>query len=560
MPRLLTFPLDQLQTNAQLRKPAWEVKIYDLRSTTDTINDVAIFNATGTGSFETLAGPIDFTPDIVNIQVEESRGDFVNGGVVPTRVTMNLVDETGLWDPLSILGLSPTSQAYEDAIGRYFRKGNAVVIRMGDAQVDSTDWPFIFTGALAGQAGRSRNRSDGAKSTITLRALSREAKFVKNERTSSTFSQSNTFLQAALQIAQEEFGLDLLEIDLSGWGSTNFGHQSVQIVEKTPIGMLADLMFQDGFLPRFDGRGVLTQTTSTISSAVDRTYDDLEIIRALDRPASDLEQPDCVTVLGLSDTMRKIVQPTQKLATFGITTGFFDNEFEEDVFWSEDQSLVAENPQARVLKSVNGGLSFLGGDEEFEFIASPGPGGGTIGVSISGDTGFAPWLVTFLLVSYVVLAAIPDEVLYLFTIPVGRVIQALALAAALFVMTKIGRGSYEFHGDPMEFVYDEIRGRACVDGASVFERNNVTIENHLINNQSDADAAAMNALFLLQAEENPRTVQMLHDLRVEPDDIFEIPGGRTFLIDSIKYTLVRDSSRALRTTMGCYEVTPGVLA
>lgn len=563
MARNLSFNLDHIMVASESREPAWELLIYDVRSTSDTINDVVVFNAFGTGSLAPLTGPRNFNDDVAAIRLNEVRGDYVNGGVAAATVIIDLVDEHGLFDPLLLLGLNPASQEYEDAVGRFLRAGNVVVIKMGDQRVDYAEWLTVFTGEIVGQAGRRRSRSDGAQSDISIQALGREARFLQYTRTSDDYGGSTTHRQAAEDIAQNKMGLDAAEINFSGWGTQNFQHQSVQFVDEPPLVMISQLMFSDGLLPKFDGRGILTQVTSLISGAPDRIYDNFDIIRKIDRPWSNVEQPNCVIVLGLDKNLTKILQPQQRLRMVDITTGFFTTDEDFEVFWADDKTLVAENVEERILKSVNGGLSFLGGEEVFNYLPAPGPGGGTIGCQIQISTGFAPWLVVFFLATYVVLAFIPDNVLVIsgagVTIPIGRVIQAGALAAALFIMTKIGRGQYEFIGEPMEYVYKEIRARACVEGASEFEQNVVTIENHLINTAADAQNAAKNTLFLLQAEENPRDVEMLHDLRVEPDDIFEIPGDRRFLVDTVSYTLTR-SDRVIHASLNCFEVTPGVIA
>lgn len=562
MPRNLSFNLDHIMTDATERRPDWVVTIYDVKTTTDTINDVVQFNAFGTGFLDPLTGPRDFTADCVSIQVRERRGDYVNGGVQSSEVRLNLVDETGLFDPLLIVGMDPTSQEYDDSVGRFLRAGNVVVVRLGDNRVDFGEWPYIFTGEITGQPGRRRSRSDKPHSTMTVRALGRESRFLQYTRTSNPFGTAETFKNAATSIAQSEMGLDADEINFGTWGNQNFQHESVQFVEEPPLVMIAQLMFVDGLLPKFDGRGILTHVTSLITGSPDRVYDNLDVIRHLDRPLADIEQPNCVTIVGLDKNLTKISQPQQRIRTLELTTGFFASDEEVTVYWSDDQSLIVEEVEPRVLKSV--AIGIFGGGEEFTDIDAPGPGGGTVGVIVTISTGFAPWVATFLLLGYVILSVIPDEVTTVyglgFTIPIGRVFQAIALAAAVYIMTQIGRGSYEFIGTPIEYVYKEIRQTACDDGKTIFDGNTIEIQNHLINTDADAISVAKNTLFLLQAQENIRSTQMLHDLRVEPDDIFEIPGNQTYLIDEIGYVLVRNTKQAIRATIKCFETTPGVLA
>lgn len=563
MARFLSQGLDSIMTTAERRSPAWQLQIYDVRSTINTINDIVLFQNgfTPINSIVALTGPRDFTGDTISIQVNEKRGDYVNGGIAASGLTINLVDEFGLFDPTLIVGLTNPSAEYEATVGRYLRKRNVVVLREGDSRIDSSLWPITFTGELIGQAGRARSRSDGPQSAMTLKAVSREAGFLKFTRTSRRFASGTTRLAAARTIAEEELGLDLSEYDttLTGWGADAIT-QPFQFVEEPPMQMLAKLMFPDGVLPRFTGGGLLSQITSTITASADRTYGDLDVLRKIDRPFSEAEQPDCVTVIGLEDTMSQVVQPQQRVATSDITTGFFARDEEFEIFWSDDKSQIVLNPEARILRSVNGGISILGGGESFEFITAPGPGGGSIGVRVTINTGFAPWLVVFFLTTYIVLAAFPDLVAVVETIPVGRIAQATALSAALLIMTKIGRGQYEFIGEPMEYVFKEIRCKACVEGVGEFAENQIEIENHLVNTKTIARNAAKNALLLLQAQENPRDIEMMHDLRLEPDDIFEIPGNRRYLIDEITRTLSRNAESAARASVKAFEVTSGVIA
>ena len=567
MARVLSAAMNQIALHAVDRRPAWQIFIYDVRSTTDTINDVVRLNLAGSGSLELLTGPQEFTEFTTTIVVNEQRGDFVNGGVAASSIDVTVVDPAGTMDPVSLLGFAPTDPEWALLMGRYFRKGNVVVVKLGDSRVDSAEWPTIFTGEIAGQAGRKRGRSDGPESYMQFKALSRDARFTQFTRTSSTFTLGTSLLSMAQTIAEEEMGLDAEEYDLFGWGAHILAHQTVQLVEETPMSMLAKIMFQDGFMPKFNGYGVLTQVTSTITGLPERIYEDLNLFRSIERPYSEVEQPSVVTVVGLGAVMEKVVQPMQVVATADVTTGFFANNEEIKVYWSEDHTIMTQKSQANVLKGVNQGISILGGGETFTFIPAPGVATGDIGCVITIDTGYAPYLVVYLLVEYVVLAAVPDLVTTVgfgvgegITVNVGGIAQAIFLSAALYIMTKIGRGQYEFKGEPIEWVFPEIRARAAIEGTTEFEANSVEIENHLIDNQTDADNAARDVLFLLQAQENERDIQMIHDLMLEPDDIFEIPSGQRFLVDSISYTLVRDPASALRATLKCYEVTPGVLA
>lgn len=553
MARSLPYALDVRQ-RAAIRKPAYQVLLYDVRSTADTISTI-VRGLT----LDALTGPLDVTANVLAVDVEEVAGDFVSSGIPRSKVTLTIIDqtpggETSIWDPQFSAG-DPTLPA------RFLRRGNVLRLIEGDADVDSDDWPITFTGILQGQAGLDRGRAidPQGRSTVTMSAVDRAAEFVNQNRTSEKYARGASYLTMGTEIATNVMGLDFDEIDLSGWGTQTTGHE-IQFVEQSPLVSLAQTMFVDAFLPRFDGEGKLTQTWGDISKSPERIYSTLETIRHIGRPYADLDPVNSVEVIGLAADKTKIVQQHQPLAEISVTTGYFTSDEEISVYWSDDRTALAENIKIDIQRSVNGGLSVLGGGEEWEIIKAENQTTISIGARMTLSTGFAPYIIVFLTVVYVVLAAIPDIIVGFIsgtTISVGRLIQAAALAIILILMTKIGRGQYEFYGDPVEWVYKEIRAIAELEGLSSEELNRVTIENHLVQYQTWGDDIARITLFRQQARGNPRNVTALHDLRLEPDDIFEIPDGRRFLIEKISRRLVREPT-AVPANYSTFEVTPGV--
>lgn len=554
MARPLVFALDAKMTQPR-RRPGFRVELYDVRSTTDTIREIVRGLP-----LQTLAGPLDVSAFVASVEVEEAAGDFVTSGIPSSRVTLTIVDPTpggsdGVFDPFGTYG----SDAAQPA--RFLRRGNVLRLYEGDEDIPPTQWPLTFTGVLIGQAGIDRNRSTG-RSELTMVAVGREAEFVNQLRTSDEFSAGAAYLTIATEIATNVMGLDIEETDLSGWGSQTAG-VSQQFVEQSPLVSLAQLMLPDGFLPRFDGEGKLTQTQGETTKVPSRFYDTLDTIRTLIRPFSDLDAVNSVEVIGLDPIKTKVSQQLQPLAQVSITTGYFTPDEEVNVYWSNDRTLLAESVQLKIQRSVNGGLSSLGGGESFALILAENqpPAGLSIGARLSVGTGFSPYIIVFLTALYVALAAIPDSVTVALvagvTIPVGRIIQAGALAAVLILMTKIGRGQYEFRGVPVEYVFLEIRAIAEIAGLSSEELNRVTVRNHLLQTQTDCDNTARVILFRQQARGLPRSMVALHDLRLEPDDVFELPDERRFIIETIRRRLVRGAAEVL-ADYSLFEVTAGV--
>ncbi len=551
MARPLTFDLDQIMKGqTETRSPGYQFLIYDLRSTTDTIRDIVLGN-----TLDTLTGPLDITDFTTEVKITEQAGTYA-AGVASTQVTATLVDPDGDFDPL-LTRTDPTVR------GRFFRSGNVLRIIEGDNQVPEADWQITFTGALLGQTGYDRNRTTRT-STLTLKAVSREATYIHYSRTTEEFLINTTYLSAALSVAQNEMGLDVDEIDFPTFGAQLIPHKVVQLVEENPMTMLARIMFLDSLIPRFTGEGKLSAVPDRATGAPTRTYLTRNHIESILRPFSDVQPANKVCVVGLDATLSKVTMPNQALATLDITTGYFTHSERVKVFFRDDHTLFADNVRLKVFQSVASGIVPLGGGETFDLILSGDPDQiGTVGIVVKIETGFAPYLVVTFLLGYIVLASIPDAWAGFgagFTIPIGRVIGALSLAAALLIMMTIGRGSYAITGDPFEYVFREIRRCAKIAGIGEFEENELILENHLVTTDAQADAAAFQQLFRQQATKSPRQFTMIHDVGLEPNDIFEFQDSATpdrYLAASITRTLT-PRTRQIPATVVCFDITDDI--
>ncbi len=531
MGRILTGQLDAIQLSFE-RRPAWRIEIFDtVSSVADTINQIVRGD-----DLEAITGPLDWTGDTVEFGHTSVASDYATTGVAVPSLTLGIVDPgDSRLDPVRF----PTG------LGRYLRRGNTVRLYQGDSRVDPLDWPATFTGRLVGQAGVDINRTTGdeGQALITMKALGREADFINIPMTSDDYGPGLSLNAIALDIAQADMGLDLSEIDFSSWGSSLNGHLSLQFYELPPIVAIANLMMVDGNMPRFNGLGILTQSDGLITQNPARIYTSGRIIRNIVRPFSEDDPYNCVKITGLANVQSKITQALQDLISdLHVTVGFFTQDAAIDIPWSEDMTQLAENIEFIVIQSANAGLNILGGGEEFTTIAAP-IGTGSVGGTVIISTGYAGALLVFLGITYVHLAAIPDAVLAFgggVTVAIGRIIQAFALALMLLLMTKIGKGQYVFRGQPFEFVYKELNGIAELDDPPLTTqtRNKLTIMNQVIQTQSDVDSVARNMLDRQQALGSMRTVLMIPDLVLEPDDVFRLPGiagDEDYQVQSITY-------------------------
>ncbi len=554
MPRTLDTELDALQL-AERRRPGYIVEVFDIRSTSSdptptTINDVVKFNLAPFFVLPDIVGPRDFTEEAVRVDVEERAGDFIDPGIAASSIGLVIVDSWDQFDPVT----NPPS-VDPDADGRWLRQGNVVRLREGDVGIDEDLWPITFTGVLRGQPGASKNRTKNQK-LLTVKAVGREVGFLKREHTSINFVQSTLYSTMVEALAVGGMGLSLDELNFPAiFGTTLTKHLSTQLALQPAIVSIAQVLFVDGQMPRFEGDGRLGFTDGVITKAPVRTYDEDKELVSLERPLLDLDGTNKVTVIGLEADMTEVAQEKQVLATASLTTGFFAQDETIMVWWSSDRTQQARDTEIRVLSSVKG-IAGVGSESYSEDVQSDGF---SLGGRIEIESGFHPLIIVLIFTVYVAAAYFPNTS-FAGGGPVfrtGAIIQSAILAAFLFVISTMGRGNYEVVGVPIEFVFLEIRCTAQVAGLLPEDTVEIEIENHLINDDAECEAAALRVLRREVARQNQRTFDAIHDLRLVPDDVFETANGRRYMIEKISRVLSRSRDGG-RARYDCFEVTPGV--
>ncbi len=557
MARQLVGTLDALML-AQRRMPKWRIDIYDLRSTSQlptpsTINDVVLFNLGLLPSLPAIVGPREFTDDCLTIQVTEIAGDYVNQGIAATSVTFQIADPIQQFDPVA-------NAAPED--GRWMRQGNVVVVREGDEQEPEANWPITFTGRIQGQPGQDRGRTT-QESRLSAKASSREVDFIRREGTTRNFDQATTFTDMATEIAETDMGLDLDEINLPAFGVRFTQFLSTQFVLESPLTSIAKIMFPDGFMPRFEGDGRLGATNGIITKGAERTYAEFELQITVSRPILEFNGTNDVEVIGLDPNLFKVEQERQELASAGITTGFFSKDSEIPVRWSEDKTQQARQVKLEILQSVGASPITFGSEDFTNFLQ--GDGGSVEGlIEVDGSIGAGILILGLLSVAWLGSLFIPDIAPQapagaLPVTPFGRSATVVAGKLIMLILGQTGRGEYRVFGIPYEYIFKEIRAVARIKGIRSEDRQSISVENHLINSQADADERAELILRRQRAKQNLRTITMLHDLRLEPDDVFALGLGldqRRYMIQSINRTLVRGEPTI--AALNCFEVTAGV--
>ena len=555
MARGLTSTLDQIMTVGELRRPSFTVEIFDIRSTSQAptptrINDVVLFNLGSIAILPAIVGPRDFSDDVLSVGVTEVAGDYASQGIAATSITVQVSDPGAFLDPVE-------SPAPDD--GRWLRQGNVIVIREGDLSAPVGSWPITFTGAIQGQPGQDFNRTTG-NAVLSAKASSREVDFLRRLNTSRNFNQGETFQDIAEEIAEVDMGLDLDEVNLGTFSTRFTQFKSTQFVEESALTTIAKIMFVDGFMPRFGGDGRLTQTSGQISKGPARVYAGSELPITVLRPILEFNGTNEVEILGLDPNLTKVKQERQELASAGITTGFFSHEAQIPVRWSEDKTQQAENVLFEVLSSI-GDSPFAFGSEDFVETLQTDGGSVEGEISVDGAIFGGIALVGLVVVAWLISLAILDIAPTTGgpVIPTGRTVTVLAGQAIMFILGQEGRGEYRMLGEPYEYVFKEIRSVARISGIRSEDRQSISIENHLINSEADCDDVAERTLRRERSKQNLRSIRMVYDVKLEPDDVFAIGSGldeRRYMIQSISRVLSRSGDGT--ATLNCFEVTAGV--
>ncbi len=146
MARPLSFAMDQINKGeTEERRPVYQILIYDLRTSGQTIRDIVVGNP-----LDALTGPLDITEFVETCKIDEKAGTYAGAGVTATSITLAINDSDGIFDPL-LVRTDPTID------GRFFRSGNVVRIIEGDLQTPIGDRVITFTGPVLGQVGYDRN-------------------------------------------------------------------------------------------------------------------------------------------------------------------------------------------------------------------------------------------------------------------------------------------------------------------------------------------------------------------------------------------------------------------
>lgn len=519
---------------SERRYPGWRVLLHNPRCTTPS--QVATDTYT--------VPPLDITAYVQDVTYEENVG-FENGenpSTTQITVTLRRHPETGLNIRRGLID-----------------DGVIVQVLAGDIRVEPEDWPCIFTGTFRGfpadDPGTPADKSEGLKAV----AHGREEAFLnlKIEATPS-FPAGTDLGEIATFVATDETNGMGLVMDEILFGNLGFvtKHVVSQIVDLNCLTALWNLGFPVGKKPKFDSKGRLRFVDVNLDKPAVRIYADRALFQKIVAAPNELEVNNSVVVTGLDSVMTKAKGMSQLLDTFDIVTGFFDYEFKENKWFSQDHSQRAENTFLLTKHAITWSSADYHQVDEFHGR-----------VDVDCHTLFAARLIIFTtyLATQIAVAALdllmqtdpsigdtiivdpglgPDAVITVAALrSILYVLSVVALAGLLWSMQFIGRGTYELHGEPYEFVYQELMVRAKMIGLRPEQIRELTYRNDFIDSIDALEVIALEQLRREMLKNQTFEIEMMDDPLLEVDDIIEIAGDR-YYITGVSRTLQRDKDSA----------------
>jgi len=520
-----------LISQSNRRWPLYRVLLHNPRCTTP--NQVATDTYT--------VPPMDITAFIESISYTENIGfeNLDNPSTTKISLVLRRHPQTGA---------SIRSGLIEDGV--------IVQLFTGDLTVAIDDWICVFTGAFRGRPGDDPGTPADQTEGLTAVAHGREERFLNLIITTESFPADTDLGVMAFNVAQEHMGLSMDECMFGALGFES-KHLTNQLVEINALDALYQLGFPLNKKPKFDAKGRLRYVDSDLDKPAVRIYNDRALFKSIKASPNEIEVNNSVVLRGLDHNLTKAKSEAQRIDTFEAITGFFDDEYKEDKYYSQDHSQRCEDTYLVTKHKISWSRAQWSEADEFHGV-----------VSIDCHTLFLARVIIFavylalqIVVAVIDLAiqvggtAVADEPVITpsgpSTLAIWRsvlyVTSIVALAGLLWSMQFIGRGTYEIWGSPFEYVYQELMVRAKMIGMRLDEIREIEFRNDFVSDIETLEVLALEHLHREMLKNQTYDIVMMDDPLLETDDIIEIMGLR-FYITGITRSIKAQSEPIIKLT------------
>lgn len=492
---------------------------------------VLSFSPTADTWAEIIAGtygqtPTDLTPYVQ--RVEHSLD----------RISVQMADSSDLL-------FHPDAGALRASIAQ----GRIIRVMEGFEGLAESEWVVTFSGTVEGSYSWVYQRGEAITVAFAAYGRGNNQAWKRRSVSSRAFTVGSDWGTMFMDIVKRVMLLEDSEVVVpEPWGVL-FDKNTNQVVNMPPWDAMEQLMFGIQALPFFNGKGELDLISKTQNRVTLALTDD-NYLRKYESRGSASETVNKVILTYLSNTLSRVDGPDQLLGSATITTGFFKGSFEVDVYYSDERKTRSDNPRFIVVQSANAGLlSFC--DESMtkidEFHSR-------IDIEISV---WAPTLAGAMLAAYLFLGFFPWDigeglVVVVISEPFGRIAQAISLIVLLLIMMALGTGQYEVWGTPYEMVYLEQQAIAIKANTEFWQEREKEIRNDFISSVEQAQPLVVNELHYEVMKENPRTLILRYDPRIEPGDVLQLSSTVKVYVDDIARTITRGSNDASTMTVQGY--------
>lgn len=434
--------------------------------------------------------------------------------------------------------------------------GVIVQIRLGDDRVRQSEWEPVFTGHFRGAPGNDPGSRADRSEGMTATAYGREENFLNLKVLTEQRPAGTDLGEIVFQIATKHMGLTQGEILIGALGVVTL-HETNQIVDLPALQALWECLFPAGKKPMFDGRGRLAAVDFNLDKPAIRVYSEGNFpIRSIRRMPNEIEVKNSVVITGQNHNMTKLPQEFQQLNEVMPTVGFFEREYDERHWFSDDKKQRADATYLVTKTKIKWSNGKWGQIDEFHGRMSID----TRWLQNARVIIFVTWLATQIAVilidllmdsgvdgnTPVVSNGSPTTLAILRSIL--STLSQVAMAFLLWAMQFIGRGRYQIWGKPFEYAYQEIKTRAQLPGLLPEAIREVEYRNDFISSMEALDRAAVERLKRELVKNQVYEIEILDDLALEVDDVIETREGDRFYILSISREIQRGGPSLMRVT------------
>lgn len=234
-------------------------------------------------------------------------------------------------------------------------------------------------------------------------------------------------------------------------------HQFIDTDLKT---IADDIANRFGYFIKIGVDGILTLETIDESKTVSNIYSDETRITEFTPEDSYSNYTNRVIVTGEEDNYIEVTFDEERLASLNGTVGWYGFHKDFTIYYSEDKNTRARFPRLHIVEtSASIGFQIAGGINESMRYIDPDERYCIIEIDAPDLTG----LLIASIIGYIAATYIPDSfggVGSGMTIPVGRIVEGVALNICMMVLGSIGNYQYEIWGRPIGEIRREIQGKA----------------------------------------------------------------------------------------------------